>query len=505
MNVPAVGDLALLLPETALAIGLCVVLARDLAPGRGPARLATWLGIATCLVATLLALPSSAGAVGPLAIDSMTGMARVATGALTALLLVASLGERRSAKDRDDGAFTALVLSLALGCLLTASSTHLLTLWLGLELIALPSYVLVAWRPGDSRAAEAGMKFVLFSGACSAVMAFGISHVYGITGSLDIATALSVIARDSGSLGNSGSLGLGALCLVAVGLAAKLTLAPFHFYAPDVYQGAPSLCVAAVSGAPKIAAACALLRAVHMMGSDAFALGMTTLLAVVAASSVVFAALTALVQRDAKRILAFSGIGHGAVVVLAIGCTPGSSLGSALGSSLGSSLGGDAAGAAAFYLLAYVPANLGAFVCLSVLENARGSASLLDLAGAGKRQPVVTGLLCLFLASLAGVPPLAGFLGKWNVLQVAFARGLAPDSVPALAATALLLVVATAVAAWSYLLIVRAVAFADAPVDGERPAVRPALATVVVLALCALGTLVGGLWLSGAGVLARAM
>ncbi len=477
-------DLTLLLPECALATGMLAVLTRDLVPEVGGKRVPTWLGLAAAVAAALFAWQSPTGAVGSmLTVDGMANLARIATAALTALLLLARFGERDDG--RDDGAFVAALLALALGGMLTATAAHFVPLWLGLELIALPSYVLVAWRVGDARAAEAGMKFVLFGGAASAAMLFGISHLYGLSGCFDFAGVGSSFA------GGMAPLTLGALGLAGVGLATKLTLVPFHFYAPDVYQGAPSLSVAAVSALPKVGVAAAVARGLslllpsHVVPANTLATG----LAIAAAASVLFAAITALVQRDGKRILAFSGIGHGAAVVLAIGCAPDR----------------DALGAAAFYLLTYTLANVGAFVCLAVLERTRGSASLAELAGAGKRHPVVTAVLCLFLASLAGVPPLAGFLGKWNVLQVAFARGLSPDGAPALAVAALLLVIATAVSAWSYLLIVRAVAFADAPVDGERPAARPALATVVVLALCALGTVVCGLWLSGAGVLARAL
>jgi NADH-quinone oxidoreductase subunit N len=273
-----------------------------------------------------------------------------------------------------------------------------------------------------------------------------------------------------------------ALLLAGIGVAYKLTLVPFHFYAPDVYQGAPPLGVAAVSVLPKIGAAAALVRFLSLAVSPAAlpAASVAHLLAWLAAASALFAAVTAVVQRDAKRILAFSGIGHGAAVLLAAACGPGR----------------DAAAAVGFYLLTYAAANVGAFVCLSVLERERGGSALDSLAGAARQRPWVAGALCVFVASLAGVPPLAGFLGKWAVLQQALARGLAADGSPALGVAALLFLLASAVSAWAYLLIVRAVVLAPSPRDSCAATSVPA-PTTAVLAVCAAATFVGGVWLNG--------
>jgi NADH-quinone oxidoreductase subunit N len=349
-------------------------------------------------------------------------------------------------------------------------------MWLGLELASLASYVLAAWRGGDRKAAEAGMKYVLFGGVASALMLFGMSHVYGLTGHLDFAGI-------GNAIGNGMPLAaVGALCLAGIGVAYKLTLVPFHFYAPDVYQGAPPLGVAAVAVLPKIGATAALVRFLSLAVSPSAlpAAPVAHLLAWLAAASALFAAVTAVVQRDAKRILAFSGIGHGAAVLLAVACGPGR----------------DAAAAAGFYLLTYAAANVGAFVCLSVLERERGSSALDSLAGVARQRPWVAGALCIFVFSLAGVPPLAGFLGKWAVLQQALARGLAADGSPALGVAALLFLAASAVSAWAYLLIVRAAVLAPSPRDSAAASKVPA-ATTAALALCAVATFFGGIWLNG--------
>ncbi|MFY9341068.1 MAG: proton-conducting transporter membrane subunit, partial [Planctomycetota bacterium] len=374
----------------------------------------------------------------------------------------------------------------ALGAMLAAAAANFVALWLGLELVALASVALAAFRGGDQRSAEAGMKLVLFGGAASAAMLFGISHVYGATGHLDFA---GIGAAFAGGVPPAAGF---ALLLAAVGVLFKLTLVPFHFFAPDVYQGAPALGVAAVSTLPKIGAVAALMRALQLAAPAALVPPPTLAsgIALLAATSVLYASFAALVQRDAKRIVAFSGMGHGAAAVLALACLPGP----------------DATAAAGCYLLTYVAANVGALVCLAVLERAHGTTGLDALAGAWRRHPWLVSLLCLFLLSLAGVPPLAGFLGKWGVLQVAFARGTGDGGLPALGVAALLFLVASAVSVWSYLLIVRAVLFAESAAAQRRPdGGAVSLPTHVVLAVSAAATIGFGLWLDGLAALGHGL
>lgn len=328
------------------------------------------------------------------------------------------------------------------------------------------------------------MKYALFGGVASALMLFGMSHVYGTSGHLDFAGIGTALG------GGAPPAVLVALCLAGAGIAFKLAVVPFHFYAPDVYQGAPALTVAAISVAPKIAATAALVRGIAMTVQPAWEtpgyLGLALIGAAVA--SLVVASLTALVQRDAKRIVAFSGIGHAGTVLVALACLPGSG----------------SVAAAAFYLGAYAVANTGALVCLSVLERERGSCSLAALAGAREQRPWLTAALCLFTFSLAGVPPLAGFLAKWGVLREALHLGLGPGGAPQLLWAALAVLVTTVISAWSYLLVVRAVVLAPAP--APLPA-RPRLqwSTVAVLVFCAATTICAGFWLDGFATLARSM
>jgi NADH-quinone oxidoreductase subunit N len=416
--------------------------------------------------------------------EGRAGVARGLILRVTGLVVLAGHGSQR--REEDHGAWTASVLGIALGALVTAAASNLLALWLGIELMSLASYVVAAWRGGDRGAAEAGMKFVLFGSVATALMLFGVSHVYGLTGHLDFAGVNAALSRQMPMAA------AGALCLVGVGLAYKLAIVPFHFYAPDVYQGAPALGVAAVAIVPKIGAACALWNGVAATAPPFLVApqAVSTWLAVAAIVSMVAAALLAVVQRDAKRIVAFSAIGHAGTVVLATACVPG--------------IGGAPIGTIAFYLAGYAAANLGALACLMVLERERGSSALAALAGSVRERPWLVAGLCLFLLSLAGLPPLAGFLGKWGVLRETIRLGLDEPGNAHLAWAALALLASTAISAWAYLLVIRATVLAPAPALPPRAAARIAPTTVAVLVACAFATVALGLWLDGFGTLARA-
>ena len=477
-------ELARLLPECSLMAGLLLVLAVDLFLPPARRRVLGWIGAVTCAAATWLAWAAESGPIGTLlVVDGISRLVRPLLCAFGALWFVAADRDADSRADR--GALAVAMLGLVLGSLLTTGSTHLLMLWIGIELMSLPSYVLAAWRGGDRKAAEAGMKYVLFGGFASGLMVFGLSHVYGITGSLEFALIAASLAQGM-PVAVAAALGL-----AAVGVLYKLAIVPLHFYAPDVYQGAPALSVAAVGVLPKLGAIAALGRALVVLQPSGFVSvpQVSQVLAAAAVASMLVSAFTALVQRDAKRILAFSAIGHAGTALLALAALPGEL----------------ALAAAGFHLLTYGVATFGALVCLAGFEREPGGTSLEALAGAGRRQPWQTAALCLFLGSLAGIPPLAGFVGKFGVLAEVVSAGMSEAhggrKVLVLAALALLLT--TVVSAWSYLLIVRAAILAPAPA-APTPTAAGGLGwgercVVLVCAVAALGL---GFWFDGLGVVA---
>lgn len=492
----------LLLADVLLAAGLLVSLLPNLVPALRGTRTALWLAIlltAAAFTSTLFptfgnvaevvrltpeqvtarviaGLGDSPTRVGEmmLQVDHLAAFARSVIAFVLLLLLLLRTNDRDSANDTD--AWTACTMSVGLGALLVASSANVLPLWLGLELISLGSYALAAWRGGDRRAAEAGMKYVLFGGASTGLMLFGISHLYGVTGHFDFAGIGSALGA------NASFAAIAALCLAGVGIAYKLTLVPFHVYAPDVYQGAPPSSVAIVATLPKLAAGAVLLRAIgttlptSVLGTGAAGHA----LAIAAIASLIVGAALAVAQNDARRIIAFSGIGHGGTAVLAAAAMPGPA----------------AVAATLLHLGAYAISAFGALGCLAVLERDRASTDLGALPGSMRRHPWVTTALCLFLASLAGIPPLAGFLSKWAVLDVAMRGG------PVLFFAAMTLLATTAVFAWAYLKIVRAAVLQPekgtaTTTTGERVA-APATFAVLVAVTVVIGL---GLWLDVLDVL----
>lgn len=498
MALPLPAALAGLLPEGLLLLGIVAVLVLDAVPSPGRARRAPLLGLLAALGATAAALLQSPVANGGmLAFDAVAHLVRPVLAGAVALLLLVRFGEARDARGGsaiengaiengalENGAWTTAVLGIGFGALLVATADNLLPFWIGLETISVASYALTAWR-ADRRSAEAGMKFVLFGGAATATTLLGMSHLYGLTGRFDFA-----------GIGAGLAAGMPlpvtvALLLASAGAAYKLTLVPLHFYSPDVHEGAPATSLAVITAVPKLALGALLVRALPVLvpqrlpGGGGLDVVLGNGLAMAAIASLLVASLTALVQRDAKRIIAFSGVGHAGTVVLAMSGLPDPMAGATV----------------LYYLFGYAAANTGALLCLAVLERRQGDTSLAALRGAVREHPWVTVALCLFVFSLAGVPPLAGFFGKWSVLQQALALGTGDPARPLQLWAVGALLLSTAIAAWSYLLIVRAVVLGgDASLASDEVPGRPVRRTVplamtfVLVALAAV-TIGLGCWL----------
>ena len=393
------------LPELILILASLVLLV--VGAGREK-RAAAWGKVTAAVFAVSLAAllsyrgPEADLGGGMVSLDSFAVLFRgifLALGLVVALISDDFLAKRPPARTE----YWPLLMWAVLGMMFMVSSRDLLMIYLGLELVSLCSYVLAGYLKEDARSVEASMKYFLTGAVASAVLLFGISLLYGFTGS----TSLEAVARAASTAGSKAAVpeivGYAALAFLVVGFGFKVAAAPLHMWAPDVYEGAPTPITAFFSVGPKGAAFAALLR-VFFVGLGDFRSGWTAAFAFLAAASMVVGNLAALPQKNLKRMMAYSAIAHAGYVLV----------GFAAGSRAG-------AEAVAYYVLAYVFANLGVFAVIWAV-SARGE-ELGHYAGLARRHPVLAWSLVVHFLSLIGIPPLAGFFGKLYLLSAALERG----------------------------------------------------------------------------------
>jgi len=300
------------------------------------------------------------------------------------------------------GEFYALALFSILGMLLLISAANLIIVFLGLEIMSIPLYIMAALRRDSDRSVEAGAKYFLMGAFASGFLLYGIALVYGATGSL----ALEGVARAWATGAGFSILGISGMFLIVVGVAFKIAAVPFHMWEPDAYEGAPTAVTAFFAAGPKIAAFAILLRLAGWAFLDSAPI-LWPALWMLAVLSMTVGNLLAIAQRSVKRMLAYSGIAHAGYALI------------------GPVVGGkDAIGLVGFYLLGYFLAAVGAFAVIAAMERSQEkSLSFDDCAGRGKSQPALTLALTLFLVSLAGIPPVAGFVGKFYLFEKAIQSG----------------------------------------------------------------------------------
>ncbi|HMS18987.1 NADH-quinone oxidoreductase subunit NuoN [uncultured Sphingorhabdus sp.] len=309
--------------------------------------------------------------------------------------------------------YPVLVILAAVGMGVMVSATDLLTLYIGLELNSLAAYVLASFARNDGRSAEAGLKYFVLGALASGILLFGMSLLYGFTGSTSFETIGTAM---------TGELSMGllfGLVFVLSGLAFKISAAPFHMWTPDVYEGAPTPVTAFFASAPKVAASALLIRiVVEAFGNQVQA--WQQIVMVVALMSIIIGAVGAIGQQNLKRLLAYSSINN--VGFLLIGLAAGTEQGVA---------------AMLVYLAIYVAMTLGGFVCLMQLKGRDGEMkeSMADIAGLSKTRPALAAIFAIFMFSLAGIPPLFGFYGKLVVFNAAISAGLFPLAVIGIAAS----------------------------------------------------------------------
>jgi NADH-quinone oxidoreductase subunit N len=384
-----------------------------------------------------------------------------------------TLGSREMLK----GEFFSLSLFSLLGISVMTSANHFLVIYLGLELMSLSLYALVALRRDHAVSVEAAMKYFVLGALASGFLLYGLSMMYGATGSLDIPTVFERIA--AGDI-NRDVLVFGVVFVVA-GLAFKLGAVPFHMWVPDVYQGAPTPVTLLIGAAPKLAAFAITIRLL-VEGMLGLAVDWQQMLVVLAVASLVVGNLAAIAQTNLKRMLAYSTIAQMGFVLLGL------SAGVVHQNTIS---GAGAYSAAMFYIVTYVLTTLGTFGMILYLSRAGFEAEQVsDLAGLNQRAPWLAGVMAVFMFSLAGIPPMVGFFAKLAVLQALVATGVTGYIVLAVVA-----VLMSLIGAYYYLRIVKLMYF-DPAADASpllRGAGVSALLAANGAAVLLLGPFSGGL------------
>ncbi|MDP1900835.1 MAG: NADH-quinone oxidoreductase subunit NuoN [Rubrivivax sp.] len=481
-------------PELWLLLAACTVLLVDLFNTDAQRRPTFWLTQLGIAVFTALHLVSydagrtAYGMKGMVVADPMGDL----LAAFAGLAMMVSLAYARptlAARDMLKGEFYVLALFVLMGISVMCSANNFLVVYLGLELMSLSLYALTALRRDHALATEAAMKYFVLGALASGFLLYGMSMMYGATGTLEIPRVFEHIA--SGRI-NKEVLVFGVVFIVA-GLGFKLGAVPFHMWVPDVYQGAPTSVTLLIGGAPKFAAFAITIRLL-VEGLLGLAVDWQQMFIVLAVGSLALGNVAAIAQSNLKRMLAYSTIAQMGFIVLGL------SAGVVSGNTLSA---GNAYSSAMFYLVAYVLTTLGTFGLIMFL-SARGfeSEEISDLAGLARRSPWLAGVMTVFMFSLAGVPPMIGFFAKLAVIQA-----LVTTNVPLYIGLAVVAVLFSLVGAFYYLRVVKVMWF-DEPVHAaviERTQGVTALLALNGLAVLVLGPFSGGLMAMCRDAIVRAL
>ncbi len=473
-------------PEIVLLVMACVIALVDLSI-KSPQRTATYvLSLLTLgVVAVMEGFYAAGGQTfygfgNMIVVDPMGGWLKCFA---TVAVMVTLVYGRPYAGDRQmlrGGEFFTLSLFALLGMFIMISGHNFLVLYMGLELLTLCSYALVALRRDHATATEAAMKYFILGALASGFLLYGLSMLYGATGSLDINEVFNAIA----SRQVAHQVLVFGLVFVVAGLAFKLGAVPFHMWLPDVYQGAPTAITLVIGSAPQLAAFAILIRLL-VQGLMPLAIDWQQMLVVMAIGSLLIGNLAAIAQTNLKRMLAFSTISQ--MGFLLFGLLAGVVNGNQMNAELAYS-------AAMFYAITYVLTTLAAFgVILMLARVGHESEEIVDLAGLNQRSPFYAGVMAIAMFSLAGLPPLVGFYAKLSVLQALIASQQATYI-----ALAVFGVIMSLVGAFYYLRVVKVMYF-DAPLSHNAQPIAAPLDGKLVLALN--GALVLGLGIFPSGLM----
>jgi len=359
--------------------------------------------------------------------------------------------------------YLAILLFILSGAMVLTTFSNLVMLFLGIEIVSISLYIMAGSRKFDIRSNEAGFKYFLMGSFASAILLFGITLVYGASGSFE----MSKISAFASSAGMDSPMFLVGALLMVVALLFKVAAVPFHYWSPDVYEGSPSLVTTVMATLVKVAffAAFYKLMSGGLLGIDGYT---SDILVIVAAATMIVGNLMALSQDNFKRLLAYSGISHAGYMLLAI-----------------LSLKTNSSSALFFYGASYVLATIGAFSIAIPVFNATGKETIDAFDGLGKKKPFLAAMLTMSMLSLAGIPPLAGFLGKYYIFSEAIKNGYAVLTV--------LAVLASIVGVYYYFKVILAM-YTKA---GDNTDVNPSLLYTIVMLVCVGLSLLLGVWPGG--------
>ena len=449
------GRFAPLLPELILSIGGTILMMVAAFMGRRGSGVSSWLAVGLLLAATvaLIGAPSHAGPIfdGFVGADLFASFGKAIIFPAAGVAIIAAHGwfERGTEHASE---YAVLIVFSAVGMSVMVSATSLVALYVGLELTSLSSYVLAAYRRTDERSAEAGLKYFVLGALASGILLYGISLLYGFTGTMSFTGLAAAFGRDSPTLGL-----LFGLVFVLAGLAFKISAVPFHMWTPDVYEGAPTPVTAFFASAPKAAAVLLATRlCVEGLGPATDAWRQIVIFAALA--SIFLGAVAAWGQTNIKRLLAYSSINN--VGFALIGLAAGGSAG---------------ASSVLFYMAVYVVMTLGAFLCVLWMRNADGQPveEIASLSGLAQTRPGFAAAIAIFMFSLAGIPPLFGFWPKLVVFRAAIASGYISLAVAG--------ILGTVVGAYYYLKIIK-VMYMDEPAEPYARVRQPIQGALILLA-----------------------
>jgi NADH-quinone oxidoreductase subunit N len=457
------------LPELILLAGALALFFVSLGTGR--VALARTVSLATAALALVAAIVTfSSHAVlfdAAYRVDPFSQFLKIAIG--FGFLCVTLLnGELRDIRGEAKPEYFLFLNLSVTGLVLLVSSVDLITLVVALELSSFSLYLMVPMRrerAGQRAQMESAIKYLMFGVAATGVSLFGFSYLYGLTGS----TSLPLILAKLPAL-LATPAGIAGLALACAGLLYKLAVFPFHFWTPDVYQGAANETASLVASLPKVGAVAVLVRLVSLAPAETATFA--TLLTWLAIGSMVFGNLVALVQTDLKRLLGFSGIAHAGYALVGF-----------------VALNEAGYSAALFYITGYMLMVLACFVVICRVSNDGRNVAIADLAGLHRRSPLLAATLLVSIFGLAGIPPFVGFMGKFGLLTAALAQGHL--------ALVIVAVINSAVAIYYYLRVVRAAFFGEKTADASAAATEtaPISLNLSTIALCVL--LIGGIVLLG--------